>query len=100
MTDLAFLHDPTPRGRLLSNGRYRVLLTGAGSGSSHWGEVQLTGWDGSRLEDDAGLFVYLRDRDRGQVWSLGAQPCGVDGAEAYAARGEDEIGRASCRERV
>src|SRR5690606_4738441 len=67
----------------------RVLLTGAGSGCSTWGDVQLTGWDGSRLEDDAGWFIYLRDRERGTVWSVGAQPCGLDGVEAYAAHGDE-----------
>jgi cellobiose phosphorylase len=78
------LHDPTPHARLLSNGRYAVLLTGAGAGASTWGERALTVWSADRTEDRDGLFVYLRDLDRGHVWSAGHQPVGRR-ADAYAA---------------
>ena len=84
-TDIAQLHDQAPRGRVLSNGCYQVLLTGAGTGYSAWGDTLLTAWDGDRTEDGDGLFVYLRDLDSGACWSLGAQPLGRDGADGYAA---------------
>lgn len=84
-TDIAQLDDPTPRGRVLSNGRYHVLLTGAGSGYSAWGDTLLTAWEGDRTADDDGLFVYLRDLDGGACWSLGAQPLGAGDAAGYAA---------------
>jgi len=66
--------DPAPHGRLLSNGRYTVLLTGSGAGTSWFGAHRLTGWRGDRTEDGDGTFVFLRDRDDGRFWSAGAQP--------------------------
>lgn len=84
-TDIAHLHDPTPRARLLSNGRYHVLLSGAGTGYSAWGETLLTAWDGDRTEDGDGLFVFLHDLDRAETWSVAPQPMGLAGAAAHAA---------------
>ncbi len=37
-------HHATPRTRVLSNGRYAVMLTAAGSGYSHWGDLAITRW--------------------------------------------------------
>ena len=68
------LDDPAPHARLLSNGRYTVLVTGAGSGWSAWNRLALTAWRGDRTEDADGIFLYLRDLDRGTVWSIGHQP--------------------------
>ncbi len=90
-TDLTHLYDPAPRGRLLSNGRYRVLITGAGSGCSSWGETQLSSWAGDRVADADGLALYLRDLDDGAVWSLGAQPCAVADADSYSVHADDGV---------
>jgi len=90
-TDLTHLYDAAPRGRLLSNGSYRVLVTGAGSGCSSWGETQLNGWEGDRIADADGLALYLRDLDDGMVWSLGAPPCGVASADSYSVHADDGV---------
>jgi cellobiose phosphorylase len=45
-----------------------VLLTGAGTGVSRRGDVQLTAWRGDRVEDDEGLFAWLRDGESG-AWT-------------------------------
>src|SRR6185369_5468822 len=37
-------HDRIPRTHLLSNGRYAVMLTAAGSGSSRCGDLAVTRW--------------------------------------------------------
>ena len=63
-----------PHAHLLSNGRYRVLLTGAGAGASMLGEVALTRWSPDRTRDGDGFFLYIRDLDRGHFWSAGLQP--------------------------
>ena len=65
---------PTPHGGLLSNGRYSVLLTTAGTGYSRVGDVALTRWHGDRTRDADGLFVYVRDVESGRYWSAGRQP--------------------------
>ncbi|TMB04330.1 MAG: hypothetical protein E6J57_01765, partial [Deltaproteobacteria bacterium] len=71
---LGRLDDPAPHARLLSNGRYTVLVTGAGSGFSRWDGLALTAWSADRTEDAEGFFLYVRDLERGVFWSLGHQP--------------------------
>src|SRR5690606_7930549 len=61
-----------PHGRWLANGRYAVLLTGAGTGVSRRGAIQLTGWRGDRVEDAEGAFVWLRDVESGASARLAA----------------------------
>lgn len=67
-------HDAAPRTRLLSNGRYSVMLTAAGSGYSRWRDVSVTRWREDATCDAWGSYVFLRDVDSGAVWSAGHQP--------------------------
>ena len=71
-------HDATPQAHLLSNGRYAVMLTGAGSGYSRWGDIGITRWREDVTRDDWGAYVFLRDVQSGDVWSAGYQPSGVE----------------------
>jgi cellobiose phosphorylase len=71
---LGRLDDPDPHARLLSNGHFTVLVTGAGTGRSWWGDVALTAWAGDPVTDTDSFSLYLRDLDHGTVWSLGWQP--------------------------
>ena len=64
---LGRLDDPAPHARLLSNGHFTVLVTGAGTGRSWWGDVALTAWAGDRVTDADGFSLYLRDLDDGTV---------------------------------
>jgi N,N'-diacetylchitobiose phosphorylase len=60
--------------RLLSNGRYRVLITAAGAGCSVLGDTLLTRWSADPTREAEGWFLYLKDLDSGQYWSAGHQP--------------------------
>jgi len=71
-------HGATPEAHLLSNGRYTVMLTGAGSGYSRWGGLGITRWREDVTRDDWGAYVFLRDVESGDVWSAGYQPSGVE----------------------
>jgi len=71
-------HQPTPQAHLLSNGRYAVMLTGAGSGYSRWREYGITRWREDGTRDDWGSYVFLRDVESGEMWSAGYQPSGVE----------------------
>jgi len=75
-------HDITPRTHLLSNGRYTVMLTAAGSGFSRWRDLAVTRWREDSTRDCWGSFLFLRDARTGDVWSAGFQPSGTD-ADAY-----------------
>jgi cyclic beta-1,2-glucan synthetase len=71
-------HDAAPQTHLLSNGRYSVMLTSAGSGYSRWGDIGVTRWREDVTRDDHGSYIYLRDIESGMVWSAGYQPSGVE----------------------
>jgi len=69
-------HGTLPRAHLLSNGRYAVMVTAAGSGYSRWRGIAVTRWREDVTRDVGGTYVYLRDAHSGQVWSAGYQPAG------------------------
>jgi cyclic beta-1,2-glucan synthetase len=68
-------HDSAPQTHLLSNGRYSVMVTSAGSGYSRWNDLAITRWREDATRDDTGSYFLLRDTDSGRVWSAGYQPC-------------------------
>jgi cyclic beta-1,2-glucan synthetase len=69
-------HGATPRTQLLSNGRYAVMITAAGSGYSRWRDLAITRWREDATSDDTGSYIYLRDAATGEHWSAGFQPSG------------------------
>ncbi len=75
-------HDTIPRTHLLSNGRYSVMLTTAGSGYSRWRHLAVTRWREDVTCDPWGSFLYVRDTSSGAVWSPGFQPAGRE-ADTY-----------------
>jgi cyclic beta-1,2-glucan synthetase len=75
-------HDPEPATHLLSNGRYSVMLTSAGSGYSKWQGLAVTRWREDATLDNWGSYILLRDAGSGQAWSAGLQPSCVE-PEAY-----------------
>ena len=77
-------HDRLPRTHLLSNGRYAVMLTAAGSGYSRRGDIAITRWHEDATRDHWGSYIFLRDVQSGAVWSAGYQPTGV-APDAYRA---------------
>ena len=75
-------HSSIPRTHLLSNGRYAVMLTTAGSGYSRWRDIAVTRWREDATRDSWGSYIFLRDAQTGEVWSAGYQPSGVE-PDAY-----------------
>ena len=71
-------HDIPPRTHVLSNGRYVVMVTTAGSGFSRWHDLALTRWREDTTRDCWGTFLFLRDVKTGDVWSAGFQPSGTE----------------------
>ncbi|NOT10390.1 MAG: phosphorylase [Methylococcaceae bacterium] len=71
------LPSPTssvPSTHLLSNGRYAVMISAAGSGYSIWNNLALTRWREDVTRDAWGSFIYIRDVGSGKIWSAGYQP--------------------------
>lgn len=65
---------PVPRTHLMSNGRYSVMVTNAGSGFSRFQDIDVTRWRSDPTSDCSGQFVYVRNRREATLWSLGHQP--------------------------
>ncbi len=82
-------HGAMPRTQLLSNGRYAVMLTAAGSGYSRWRDVAITRWREDVTCDPWGTYVFLRDVDSGECWSAGYQPRGREADRYEVAFSED-----------
>jgi cyclic beta-1,2-glucan synthetase len=84
-------HQPIAQTQLLSNGRYAVMMTAAGSGYSRWGDLAVTRWREDATCDCWGTYIFLRDADRDTVWSAGYQPSGVEPDSYEAAFFEDRV---------
>ena len=67
-------HSAAPRTHLLSNGRYAVMVTAAGSGYSRWKDLAVTRWHDDVTRDLGGTYVFLRNVESGETWSAGYQP--------------------------
>ncbi|HEY5216166.1 MAG TPA: glycosyl transferase, partial [Pseudolabrys sp.] len=78
-----------PRSHLLSNGRYAVMITAAGSGYSRWRNLAVSRWREDVTCDPWGSYVYLRDVENGSVWSAGYQPSGAKPDNYEVAFSED-----------
>ena len=91
---------PIPEVQLLSNGRYHVMVTNAGGGSSRWKDLAVTRWREDTTCDHWGMFCYIRDVASGEFWSAAHQPtlkrpthyeAIFSEARAEFRRGDDEL---------
>ena len=57
MRRLTSPHDSAPQTHLLSNGRYAVMITAAGSGYSRWNDLAITRWREDITRDDTGSYL-------------------------------------------
>jgi cyclic beta-1,2-glucan synthetase len=74
MRILATADTPIPEVQLLSNGRYHVMVSNSGGGSSRWKDLSVTRWREDSTCDNWGHFCYLRDVTSGEFWSTSHQP--------------------------
>ncbi len=65
---------PVPEVQLLSNGRYHVMVTNAGSGFSRWNGIDVLRWREDSTRDNWGMYCYIRDIASGTYWSTAHQP--------------------------
>lgn len=77
-------HTATPKTQIFGNGRYSLMVTGAGGGYSRWREFDLTRWRADPTCDEWGSFCYLRDARSGRIWCNTYHPVRVE-PESYAA---------------
>jgi cyclic beta-1,2-glucan synthetase len=63
-----------PATHFLSNGRYSVMITNGGGGSSRWNDLAVTRYREDLTRDCWGTFFYVRDLDDGTVFSAPHNP--------------------------
>lgn len=75
---------PKPWSNIISNENYSILITQTGGGYS-WGknsiENRITRFTSDPVKDEFGKYIYVRDDDTGEIWSLTYKPmekCGDD----------------------
>ncbi|PZU45049.1 MAG: glycosyl transferase [Sphingomonas sp.] len=80
---------------LLSNGRYSVMLSADGAGSSRWNGMAINRWREDPVVSAYGHWVYLADRHTGALWSATQAPFGglPEEYEALFAEGRAEFHR-------
>ncbi len=66
-----------PSTHFLSNGRYTVMLSSAGSGYSRCNDVAITRWREDATCDMWGTYIFFYDTNTKQSWSMGYQPSAV-----------------------
>ena len=84
-------HDVAPGTHLLSNGRYAVMVTTAGSGYSRWRNLAVTRWREDRTRDAWGTYFFLRDPHSGEIWSAAYQPSGIEPDSYEVGFSEDRV---------
>jgi len=78
-------HSLAPRVRLLSNGKYSVLVDSAGGGFSSFDRsLLLTRWREDPTSSPYGTFIYINDAARRETWSAAYQPTRTE-ADSYEA---------------
>lgn len=84
-----------PEVKLLSNGRYRVMVTNSGGGFSQMRDIAVTRWREDLTSDNWGSFCYIRDAETGDFWSAAYQPTlrKPDNYEAIFSEGRAEFRR-------
>ncbi len=75
---------PSPEVQLLSNGKYHVMVTNAGSGYSRWKDNAVTRWREDSTCDNWGSFCFIRDLETNEFWSNTYQPT-LKEAKSYEA---------------
>lgn len=67
-----------PSTHVLSNGTMSTIIDNAGSGFMFVGPgLALTKWTGNAVDDNDGYYIFVRDLDTNEFWSLGFQPSRV-----------------------
>lgn len=68
---------PKPWINVISNGDYGLVVSQNGGGFSwrtHSNFNRITRWNQDMVQDNWGKFIYLRDRNSGEIWSAAFQP--------------------------
>lgn len=60
---------------LLSNSEYSLMINNLGSGYSKVNDMMLYRWKGSAINDNSGMFFYIKNLNSNEYWSSTFEPC-------------------------
>ncbi len=80
-----------PVTHLLSNGRYSVMLTAAGTGYSRWRDLAVTRFREDATREDGGTRIMLRDVASGEVWNAADRAGPGEADDAQVEFREDQV---------
>jgi cyclic beta-1,2-glucan synthetase len=82
----------SPRVQLLSNSKYSVMISTAGSGYSKCGNIAMTRWREDATRDIWGSFIFVNDTSKKSIWSTTYQPTMDAVPQAYRVLfGEEKV---------
>jgi cyclic beta-1,2-glucan synthetase len=67
---------PSARYSVLSNGQYSINVNSSGGGGSAWQGIMINRWQPDATTNTWGHWVYVRDLDTGELFSISADPAG------------------------
>jgi cyclic beta-1,2-glucan synthetase len=71
-----------PQVQMLGNGRMATWISESGAGGLMLDGTALTRWRPDATADDFGYWVYVRDAETGDLWSVGRQPTGIESRDS------------------
>jgi cyclic beta-1,2-glucan synthetase len=74
-------NSSSPDVHLLGNGRYTTMISSSGAGYSKWNDLLVTRWREDRIQDSYGFFIYVKDFNTSETWSIGYQPLSSAGED-------------------
>jgi cellobiose phosphorylase len=66
-----------PKAHILSNGNYSVMMTDKGTGYSRSKTFDISRWREDPIIDNYGMFFYIKNIDKNQIWSATYAPLHV-----------------------
>ncbi|PJI07746.1 MULTISPECIES: GH36-type glycosyl hydrolase domain-containing protein [Clostridium] len=79
-----------PEVQLLSNGNYSIMISNSGSGYSKRDKQYIYRWRNDSIEENKGMFFYIKDLGSNKWWSAGYEPCQSEGDYYEAIFSEDK----------
>ena len=81
----------SPVTHLLSNGRYAVMMTAAGTGYSTCNGIAINRWRQDATCDDWGFHAFLRDIEAALHWTAGYLPSIAEPKSYHAILNEEKV---------
>jgi len=71
-----------PQMQMLGNGRMASWISESGAGGLMLGDTALTRWRPDATTEAYGYWIYVRDRESGDLWSVARQPTGAQSPDS------------------